>query len=104
VPFASAYKLASHFVAHGHEFGAANEIEYERMADMFMSQPMQPDLYECIRLTGMGDRIRLDGAIGYYGVAYGTLTIRTFHTKTQYQIAHAGGPQGYVNRKCAEIR
>lgn len=104
MPFASAYKLASHFVAHGHEFGAANEAEYEQMADMFMSQPLHSDLFECIRLTGTNDRIRLDGAIGYYGVAYGILTLRTFHTKSQSQIAAGGGPLGYVSRKCAEIR
>ncbi len=69
-----------------------------------MSQPMHPDLYECIRITGIGDRIRLDGAIGYYGVAYGVLVIRTFHTKTQQQIAASGGPLGFVTRKCGETK
>ena len=101
MPFASPYKRASHFVLHGHEFGAADEYAYEQMADAFMSQVMNPNLYECIRTVGAGDRVRLDGAIGYYGVAF-ILTIRTFHTKSQQQIAAAGGPLALVTRKCSE--
>lgn len=101
MPFATPYKRASHFLSHGHEFGATTAAEYEGMADAFMSQVLHPDLYECIRTTGVGDRVRLDGAIRYYGVAF-NIIIRTFHTKSSLAIGAAGGPRAYVNRKCAE--
>jgi hypothetical protein len=103
VPFATPYKRASHFLSHGHEFGAQDEYDYERMADEFMGRLLHPDLYECIRTTGAGDRVRLEGATGWYGVAF-VLTVRTFHTKTQNQIAVSGGPAGFVTRKCMETK
>lgn len=104
MPFASAYKLASHFDAHGHEFGAASEEEYERIADAFMSQTLHPNLYGCIRTNADRDRLLLDGIIGYFGIAYGVLTLRTFYTKSQEEIAHAGGAAKFVARKCLEKR
>lgn len=101
VPFADALSLSLHFVKHGHKFGAATEQEYEQMADRFMSQVLHPDLHECIKASNL-DRIRLEGATRYFGVAYNVLTIRTFHVRDTFSIAHGGGPAGFVAHKCAE--
>lgn len=102
MPFASPPQLSLHFAKHGHKFGAATEQDYEKMADAFMSQALHSQLHECIGTNG--DRIRLEEITLYYGVAYNVSTIRTFHTKDANQIAHAGGPAGYIAQKCAEVR
>jgi pyocin large subunit-like protein len=60
VPFHNARQRAIHFVRHGHEFGAANEFDYESMAEAFMASPMHPNMHEGTRTTGTRDRIRLD--------------------------------------------
>lgn len=40
MPFANADLRAIHFGRHGHEFGAANELQYEQMADGFLAGSM----------------------------------------------------------------
>jgi len=104
VPFATAFELSSHFVKHGHKFGAATEQEYERMADEFMARPLNADLYECVSSHGRRDRIRLEGTTRYFGVAYKVNTISTFHPRDAHAIASKGGPLGFVLFKCAEVR
>jgi hypothetical protein len=103
VPFPSRRQCSLHFSKHGHHFGAADEQEYERLADAFMSQPMYPDLYECVNPTGMNDRNRLDGATRYFGVAYNVTVLRTFHIRDAGSIAYRGGPLGFVTHKCSEV-
>jgi hypothetical protein len=102
VPFASKYKRESHFLSHGHKFGAASEEEYERMADEFMSRLQTPDLYDCVRDIVTNDRIRLEGSTFYFGIAYGVLVIKSFYPKDANSIAADGGPAGFVARKCKE--
>lgn len=104
VPFRDSIQRAKHYQKHGHRFGATDEFDYERLADAFMSSPLHPNLFECYRTTGTFDRIRLDGSTRYYGVAYNISILRTFHIKDASGIAHGGGPQPYVMRKCAEVR
>ena len=104
VPFANAFELSTHFMKHGHKFGATSEEEYERMADEFMAKPLDADLYECTAPHGRNDRIRLEGATRYFGVAYRINTIATFHPRGAHAIASKGGPLGFVLFKCAEVR
>lgn len=104
MPFANAEELSIHFVKHGHKFGAATEADYESMADVFMSQAPNPDLHDCIRHVKTNDRIRLEGATRFFGIAYGVLTLRSFYPKDASAIAADGGPAGFVARKCAEKR
>jgi hypothetical protein len=103
VPFASGKQRKIHFVRHGHEFGAADEYEYERLADAFMSMPLHPDIYECINPTGKNDRNRLEGMTRYFGVAHSVSVLRTFHIRDASSIAYRGGPMGFVLHKCAEV-
>jgi hypothetical protein len=88
---------------HGHEFGASDEFDYERMADTFMSLPMHTNLYECVNPTGDHDRNRLDGVTRFFGVAYGASFVRTLHIRSVAQIAAQGGPLGFVLYKCSEV-
>lgn len=104
MPFASQYSRESHFLSHGHKFGAATEEEYERMADEFMSRSPNADLYDCVRKMVINDRIRLEGSTRFFGAAYGVLTVRTFYPKDANSIAADGGPAGFIARKCAEKR
>jgi hypothetical protein len=103
VPFTNQTQRAKHFRKHGHEFGAVDEFAYEQMADAFMSQPMHPNLYECVNPTGTRDRNRLDAITRCFGVAYNITVIRTMHIRDAYAIQHWGGPQGFVNKKCSEV-
>jgi len=102
VPFYSPVQRTKHFLKHGHEFGAKDEHEYEKMADFFMAMPPHLNLYECVNPTGTNDRIRLDAITLHFGVDF-SLGIRTFHTRTAFSIAYRGGAQGFVSHKCAEI-
>lgn len=106
VPFASPYLLQIHFERHKHEFGVANEHDYERMADRFMSQPTNADLFDgtCVNQRGNGDhdRLRLHGKTRWFGVAYGVLTVRTLYVQNHREIRAAGGPRAFVDLKCLE--
>jgi hypothetical protein len=104
VPFSDSIQRAKHFLKHGHKFGALDEFDYERLADAFMTAPLHPNLFECNRIVGTFDRIRLDGTTHYYGVAYNVSVVRTFHVKDAAGIAHRGGPLAFVLYKCAEVR
>ena len=109
VPFANDYQRSIHFAAHKHEFGVATEEDYERMADAFMAQAANANLYDgtCVtprRDNGLCDRLRLDNISLWYGVAYGALTVRTLHKRKRKTITRAGGPRAFINAKCLEVR
>ena len=57
MPFLDALQRDIHFAKHGREFGAADAMEYERMADAFMFDPITADIGECTRRNGR-DRLR----------------------------------------------
>lgn len=103
VPFENPTQRAKHFRRHGHEFGAADEFHYERLAEAFMSAPATPEIHECINPTGTNDHNRLHAATRHFGVAYGHLTVRTYHIRSAFSIAHRGGPAGFIAHKCAEV-
>ncbi len=104
VPFADAFKLSSHFLKHGHKFGATSEAEYERMADEFMSKAITADIYECTSPHGRRDRNRLEGSTLYFGAAYNGDTIATYFPRSAMAVQRKGGPLGFVLSKCAEVR
>ncbi len=104
MPFPDPVQRALHFQRHGNEFGATDEFHYEQMADAFMSQPLHPSLHEGIRLHGAHDRIRLDAITRHFGVAYGVLSIRTYHIRDPHGIALRGGAAAFVAYKCAKVR
>jgi hypothetical protein len=103
VPFLNAIQRAKHFARHQHEFGVADEFEYERLADAFMTAPVHADIHECINPTGTKNRNRLNATNRHFGVAYLPLVIRTYHIRTPFSIAYRGGPAGFVAHKCAEV-
>jgi len=107
VPFVSPYLLQIHFEKHRHDFGVADEQEYERLADRFMSQPPNADLVDgvCVnpRPNGVIDRVRLHAKTRWYGVAFDVLTVRTFFVKNHHDIREAGGPRAFVDLQCLEI-
>lgn len=82
MPFLDKQERDIHFVKHGHEFGAADAEDYERMADAFMFGALEPDARQCIRPLG-GDRLRFGFFTRRLGVACTRpLFIRTFHVVT----------------------
>ena len=107
MPFASQYERAIHFDLHGHEFGAADEIEYERMADAFMSQMVSPMVQQCRRRKAdrtTGDRVRLHFQFLHFGTAHGTPeVIRTFYIPPVARVNRFGGPALYLRRECDKV-
>lgn len=106
VPFHSAYQRAIHFVRHGHEFGAANEFDYEQMADAFMAAPIHRDLHEGLRTRRSGDvdRIRCHSVTRHFGVVYNVVTLRTYYIVGISKIRKHGGAAGFVVAECAKVR
>lgn len=102
MPFASPDERAIHFARHGHEFGAANEVEYEQMADGFMSQPLTIGMRECTRPNGR-DRIRIFLVNAHFGVAVVASTVvRTFYVVPTHQIIRRGGTTlSFFTYECA---
>lgn len=103
MPFQDTLERDIHFAKHGHEFGASDAMEYERMADAFMFDPIIADVRECIRPGGM-DRLRFGYSSHRLGVACTRpVFIRTFHVVRSVNIASHGGTRGYFQWQCGRI-
>ena len=103
MPFQDTLERDLHFAKHGHEFGAADAAEYERMADAFMFDPINVDVWECIR-TNRIDRLRFGYSSHRLGVAsILPVFIRTFHLVGAVNIASHGGTRGYFRWQCGRI-
>jgi hypothetical protein len=101
MPFASAFERAIHFKKHGHEFGAATELQYEQMADTFMVAPMALTVRECVRPNGT-DRLRINIANHHFGVAVvATTIILTYYIVPLHQITRRDGIVGFFEYECA---
>ena len=108
MPFANPCERAIHFAKHGHKFGAPDEFDYERMADLFMGGPLGPDTRECQRpvspTTGEQDRVRFDFGKHYQGVAcIAPAYIRTFYPVELRFIRKHGGEAGYFAQECGRM-
>ncbi len=104
VPFANQRQLAIHFAKHAHKFGLSTEREYEEMADAFMSQAINADLFECTSPHGSQRRYRLQGSTLYFGVAVQVTVLITFHPRDAHGVAMRGGPAGFVAHQCSLVR
>jgi hypothetical protein len=103
MPFVNQWERDIHFAKHGHEFGAANADEYERMADVFMSGALEPDAQQCFRPTRV-DRLRFGFITRRLGVACTKpVYIRTFHVVMITFVTTHGGSKGYFRWQCGRI-
>ena len=106
MPFKDTTERALHFAKHGHEFGAADEVAYEQLADAFMFGDMNGTTQQCARTSGKRDRLRLDFVVVHFGVA-GTDSapefIRTFYIVRSHLIASHGGTAGFFAYECGRV-
>lgn len=103
MPFLNQWERDIHFAKHGHEFGAADAADYERMADVFMSGDLEPDAQQCTRPGGV-DRLRFGFVTRRLGVACTRpVYIRTFYVVTVISVATHGGSKGYFQWQCGRI-
>jgi hypothetical protein len=103
MPFFDQLDRDTHFLKHGHEFGATDALEYERMADAFMFDALEGDARECTRPGGI-DRLRLGFNTRRLGVACtNPVFVRTFYVVTVISVASHGGAKGYFRWQCARI-
>jgi pyocin large subunit-like protein len=101
MPFANAHERAIHFAKHGHEFGASSEIDYERMADAFMSRPMTMTMRECIRPNGTR-RLRVNVANDHFGVAVVSAnTVVTYYVIPFHRKHRRGGIVPFFADECS---
>src|SRR6266850_2279516 len=91
MPFADADRRAIHFAKYGHQFGAADELQYEQMADGFLAGAMTISMRECVR-ANRTDRIRVNLANNHFGVAVVACdVIRTYYIVPAHQIIRRTG-------------
>lgn len=103
MPFANDLERDLHFAKHGHKFGAADALEYERMADAFMYGPMDIDAQECIRPNRI-DRIRFGFATHYQGIVCMIRNVlRTFYPVRAATIRRRSGEANYFAYECSRI-
>jgi pyocin large subunit-like protein len=74
--FESLVQLNRHFSEHGDDFGARSAIEYEEMADRFLSGDKPESVHECTRACGM--KLRYDQKSEAFGVLDRDGIIRTY--------------------------
>jgi pyocin large subunit-like protein len=74
--FASHTHLLSHFGDHASDFSVSTLMEYEELADHFLSKPSTPDMHECPRKQG--DKVRFDKKTNEFGVIGSDGVIRTY--------------------------
>src|SRR6516164_3030606 len=113
MPFCSVLERDMHFEKHRNEFNARDAVEYERMADEFMSAPLNATTGECIRPPAgrrqrqpedRQDRVRFDFqnyALGVSRVVPAPECIKTFHRVPGNRVIYYGGPHRYLAYECA---
>ena len=76
--FRTQKKRLRHFTDHGADFGATDDLHYERLADAFLSSPLAPPVLECIRPR---DRnvVRYNTVTGEFGIISNDGYIRTYY-------------------------
>lgn len=101
MPFANDQERALHFKRHGHEFQAANALEYENMADAFMTAPLAITMRECVRPNGT-DRVRINIANKHFGVGVvQSEIVQTFYIVPMHKVIRRGGIVAFHNYECA---
>jgi pyocin large subunit-like protein len=74
--FESIEQMNRHFSEHGDDFGARSAVEYEEMADRFLSGDKSESMHECTRACGM--KLRYDQNSEAFGVLDRDRIIRTY--------------------------
>jgi hypothetical protein len=103
MPFCNTWERDTHFVKHGHKFGAADAEEYERMADTFVLGATAGDARDCIRPND-GDRVRFGFVTHLEGIVRRRPEpecVRSFYPVRETIIARHGGEAGYFSYECA---
>lgn len=89
-----------HYGAHGHEFGATDPLNYERLADTFLGKPITPNthptMHECI--TQDNDLVRFDEATNEFGVLTAEKVIRTYFMPDPTEHGFASNLDYFHNR------
>lgn len=85
----------THFADHAHDFGAATDIEYEEMADIFLGGPAPIGAFECTRKHG--DLVRYDPATNVLGVL---AVDKTIHTYFKPKFCWQATPEQVARLKC----
>jgi hypothetical protein len=97
MPFSSQENRDIHFKKYGRQFGATTALEYEQIADTFMTKPTNITMREGIRPNGI-DRVRFDVSNDHFGVAIvATTTVKTYHIVPFFKIYRRGGKQQYFD-------
>jgi len=100
MPFRNQLERDLHFAKHGHNFQAADAVEYKRMADAFMFGPMTIAMSECARANAT-DRLRYNIANRNFGVANVVPAfLKTFYLVPMHTLARHGGSQNYFAYEC----
>jgi hypothetical protein len=100
MPFANDEERDLHYKRHGHEFGAANALQYEGMADAFLSGPLTITMRECIRPNGT-DRVRINIANKHFGVGVvHSQIVQTFFIVPLHKVIRRGNIVEFYNFEC----
>ena len=91
MPFDS-LELRRHYAKHAVDFGASTPLDYERLADQFMTKPKTVDVQECIRTRG--DLVRHDVVTTEYAVKSSGGLIRTYFKPRPCSSLPAEVPKG----------
>lgn len=103
MPFANPAERDLHYAKHGHQFGAVDPLEYERLADDFLYGAMAVSTHECIRPDRI-DRVRFDYGTHFEGVACRQPDfIRTFFAVDLRRVRRRGGEAGYFAYECGRV-
>jgi hypothetical protein len=103
MPFATQYERDIHFQKHGHKLNAADAVEYETMADVFMFGAMTMAMRECIQPNRI-NRLRYNLVNRHFGVArIAPVFLKTFYPVPLHTVTRHGGGLGFFAHQCARI-
>jgi hypothetical protein len=93
--FADRTRRLTHYGDHAKDFGAADDVQYEQMADIFLGRAVPAGAFECYRIGG--DLVRYDPATNELGILAMTGTI---HTYFKPKFCRHATPLELAQRKC----
>jgi len=103
MPFSNADERDLHYAKHGHNFHAADPLDYERMADLFMFGQMALTTSEGLRTNG-ADRVRFNSLHRHFGAANITPEyVKTFYEVPAHTIKHHGGSRAYFEYELNKV-
>jgi len=102
MPYTSGFRtrerLENHFDFHGDEFGAADEEDYERMADTFAGGPSAETTLECVRVLD-GAVVRWDRVTQEFAIVSADGFIQTYF-KPDPRDHGLSSNRAYFDREC----